>query len=214
MIANRVKLHRPCALLLRCRHLPCFRSCHGRRWMRDCRQLWRHPWRLLQCDMKRLFSKSFRTWSHTKIRPAGCPEPVPSQAGTSERAAANRSRHRCEVQTPAKPNREITPRVEPAAVRDEYADWLVQDKTGSGAARITDFASRRSHDNRKACRARHDAIVRVFAINHARVLADRPVMFQSSICTANGEIVITCFGTTTTLSPRKARPSGRCRQPG
>lgn len=157
--------------------------------------------------------KSFRTWSHRKS----------DRLAAQSRSRRKPARQNVPPQTeavivaktdPVKTNREITPRVEPAAVRDEYADWLVQDKTGSGAARITDFSSRRSHDNRKACRARHDAIVRVFAINHARVLADRPVMFQSSICTANGEIVITCFGTTTTLSPRKARPSGRCRQPG
>jgi hypothetical protein len=40
----------------------------------------------------------------------------------------------------------------------------------------------------------------------ARVMADKPVMFQSSICAANGEIVITCHGATALVSPRRARP--------
>ena len=158
-------------------------------------------------------SKSFRTWSHTKS----------DRLAVRSRPRRKAARQNVQPQTeaviianvnPGKIEREITPMVEPAAVRDEYSDWLVQDTTGTGAARITDFASRRSHDNRKACRARHDAIVRVFAIKHARILADKPVMFQSSICTANGEIVITCFGTTATVSPRKVRPGGRCQQPG
>lgn len=157
--------------------------------------------------------KSLLTWSHTKS----------DRLAVQSRSRRKAARPNVQPQTeaviianvnPGKTEREITSMVEPAAVRDEYSDWLVQDNTGTGAARITDFATRRSHDNRKACRARHDAIVRGFAIKHARVLADRPVMFQSSICTANGEIVITCFGTTTTVSPRKARPGDRCQQAG
>ena len=96
----------------------------------------------------------------------------------------------------------------------EFADWLVPVKTGSGAARIIDFAARRSSDNRRTCQSRHDAIVSAFSISRARVMADKPVMFQSSICATNGEIVITCFGTSATVSPRKVRPGGRCGRPG
>ena len=46
--------------------------------------------------------------------------------------------------------------------------------------------------------------------DQARVMADKPVMFQSSICTANGEIVITCHGATALVSPRRARPGSMC----
>ncbi len=158
-------------------------------------------------------SKSFRTWSHTK---------------SDRLAVRSRSRRRATRKnvapetdaviianaSPGRADGEIMSVIKPAAVRDEYSDWLVQDETRPGTARITDFASRRFHDNRNACRARHDAIVQAFAIRQVRVLADKPVMFQSSICTANGEIVITCFGTTATVSPRKVRPGGRCQQPG
>ena len=97
---------------------------------------------------------------------------------------------------------------------EEFADWLVPVRAGTGAARIIDFAARKSSDNRKACQSRHDAIVSAFSISNARVMADKPVMFQSSICTTNGEIVITCFGTSATVSPRKIRPGGRCSRPG
>jgi hypothetical protein len=45
-----------------------------------------------------------------------------------------------------------------------------------------------------------------FPLIKARVMADKPVMFQSSICAANGEIVITCHGATALVSPRRARP--------
>jgi hypothetical protein len=41
-------------------------------------------------------------------------------------------------------------------------------------------------------------------------MADKPVMFQSSICAANGEIVITCHGATALVSPRRARPGSMC----
>ncbi len=93
---------------------------------------------------------------------------------------------------------------------EQFAEWLVVDETSSGAPQIIDFASRKSNENRKACRSQHDAIVAGFGVAKARVLADKPVLFQSSICAGNGEIVITCFGTTATLSPRKPRPGDRC----
>lgn len=111
-----------------------------------------------------------------------------------------------------KADRETMPKITPVFLPEEFADWLVPGK--AGAARIIDFAARKSNDNRKTCQSRHDAIVSAFAIKHARVMADKPVMFQSSICTSNGEIVITCFGTSATISPRKVRPGGRCSNHG
>ena len=96
------------------------------------------------------------------------------------------------------------------STREQFADWLVVDETGSGTPQIIDFASRKTNENRKACRSQHDAIVTGFGVEKARVLADKPVLFQSSICAGNGEIVITCFGTSATLSPRKSRPGDRC----
>ncbi len=111
-----------------------------------------------------------------------------------------------------KADREVPLMVMPMVDAGQFSDWLVRDETGTATARIIDFAARKSNENREACQARHDAIVSAFAISNARVMADKPVMFQSSICTGNGEIVITCFGTSGTVSPRKTRSGGRCRQ--
>jgi hypothetical protein len=98
----------------------------------------------------------------------------------------------------------------PAIDFSQFADWLVPVPSGNGTVKIVSFAARKSHDNRKACRANHRAIVDAFGIEDARIMADRPMLFQSRICAANGEIVITCFGTTATVSPRKNRPGGHC----
>lgn len=151
-----------------------------------------------------IIRKTKLTWGHTK----------------SDRLIARRfaqaetvSRFVVKVQSD-KTDREIVSVVAPVATAEEFSDWLVGDNTGAGAARIIDFASRKSNDNRQACQSRHAAIVSAFAIKRARIMADKPVMFQSSICTTNGEIVITCFGTSATISPRKARPGGRCSKHG
>jgi hypothetical protein len=148
--------------------------------------------------------KSKLTWGHTKSDRLIVQRAIRLQA--SNRVTA-------EVHSD-KADREAMPKITPVAVPEEFADWLVPGKTGTGAARIVDFAARKSNDNRKTCQSRHTAIVSAFAIKHARVMADKPVMFQSSICTTNGEIVITCFGTSATISPRKVRPGGRCSKHG
>lgn len=97
------------------------------------------------------------------------------------------------------------------AERAAFSDWLTMDRT-SGAVRITGFATQRSGGGRNECRSTHDSIVRAFGIaeDRARVMADKPVMFQSSICAANGEIVITCHGATALVSPRRAHPGSMC----
>lgn len=97
------------------------------------------------------------------------------------------------------------------AERAAFSDWLTMDRT-TGAVRITGFKTKRSGGGRTECRSIHDGIVRAFDIadNQSRVMADKPVMFQSSICTANGEIVITCHGATALVSPRRARPGSMC----
>lgn len=97
------------------------------------------------------------------------------------------------------------------AERAAFSDWLTMDRT-SGAVRITGFKTLRSGGGRTQCRATHDSIVRAFDIagDQARVMSDKPVMFQSSICTANGEIVITCHGATALVSPRRTRPGSMC----
>lgn len=97
------------------------------------------------------------------------------------------------------------------AARAEFAGWLSFNET-SGSLRITGFDTLREPIGRKACRARHDEIVQAFDVDQsrARVLADQPVMFQSRICAANGEIVITCQGSDAVISPRRARPDSAC----
>ncbi|MGI9511481.1 MAG: hypothetical protein ACR2OL_01145 [Anderseniella sp.] len=148
--------------------------------------------------------KSGPTWGHTK-----------SDRLAVRRAFERQAASRVTVKTRSdKANREVMPVSTPGVSAEEFAGWLVPVKTGTGAARIIDFAVRKSSDNRKACQSRHDAIVSAFSIRKARVMADKPVMFQSSICAANGEIVITCFGTSATISPRRGRPGGRCSRPG
>ncbi len=148
--------------------------------------------------------KSMITWGHTKsdrlaVRRAG------RQPVSTGMMAKTRS---------SKADREAVPFDTMAVAVEEFAAWLVPAKTGTGTARIIDFATRKTSDNRKTCQSRHDAIVNAFAITQARVMADKPVMFQSSICAKNGEIVITCFGTSATVSPRKTRPGGRCFRAG
>ncbi len=146
------------------------------------------------------------TWGHTKSDRLGVAARLVQNSTaneTSDRAAS--------LVKSVKADREVLPVVEPTVDADQFSDWLVRDETGQATALIIDFAVRKSNDNRKICQARHDAIVNAFSISNARVLADKPVMFQSSICTGNGEIVITCFGTAATVSPRRARPGGRCR---
>ncbi len=147
-----------------------------------------------------IIRKSKITWGHTK-----------SDRSAVRRIAQQQVANRVMVKTrSAKADREAVSIGTPAVPVEEYADWLVPVKGGTGAVRIIDFAARKTSDNRKTCRLRHDAIVNAFAISQARVMADKPVMFQSSICAKNGEIVITCFGTSATVSPRKLRPGGRC----
>ncbi len=148
--------------------------------------------------------KSRLTWGHTKSDRLAVQRAVHLRASTRVTVSGQSD----------KADREITPKAAPVGLVEEFSDWLVPGKTGAGAARIIDFAARKSSTNRKICQSRHDAIVSAFAIRNARVMADKPVMFQSSICTSNGEIVITCFGTSATISPRKARPGGRCSRHG
>jgi hypothetical protein len=151
-----------------------------------------------------IIRKSKLTWGHTK-----------SDRLIAQRAIQPQAARRVTVKVRSdKADRETMSMVTPVVLAEEFADWLVPGKTGTGAARIIDFAARKSRGNRKTCQSRHDAIVSAFAIKHARIMADQAVMFQSSICTTNGEIVITCFGTSATISPRKARPGGRCSMNG
>ena len=102
------------------------------------------------------------------------------------------------------------PAVDNRKQQEGFSDWLVSNDTDQSSARIVDFASRKSNVNRSTCRADHDTLVSAFNLSKVRVLSDQPALFQSSICADNGEIVITCFGTTSTISPRKARPSSHC----
>ena len=147
------------------------------------------------------------TWGHTKadrlMVPVRFGHEIVRNETTDQTASLVQS---------AKADREALSMVIPMVDAEQFSDWLVRDEAGTATAHIIDFAARKSNENRKICQARHDAIVRAFSISNARVMADKPVMFQSSICAGNGEIVITCFGTAATISPRKARPDGRCRQ--
>jgi hypothetical protein len=101
--------------------------------------------------------------------------------------------------------------VDRSADRQAFAGWLSFDHA-TGSARIIGFDTLREAEGRRSCRQTHDTIVAAFEIDpaRARVLADQPVMFQSSICAANGEIVITCHGSSAVVSPRRSRPGGRC----
>jgi len=97
------------------------------------------------------------------------------------------------------------------AARAEFSGWLTYNEA-SGSMRIASFETMREPVGRKACRARHDQIVQAFELDQskARVLADQVVMFQSRICAANGEIIITCQGSDAVISPRQARPGSAC----
>lgn len=151
--------------------------------------------------------KSDWTWGHRKSDRMTAPVRIVHQADrsdTSDQAAS--------LAQFAKADREASRMMKTKVDAAQFSDWLVHDEDGTATARIIDFAARKSNINRKSCQARHEAIVSAFSISNARVMADRPVMFQSSICVGNGEIVITCFGTAATISPRRARLGGRCRQ--
>ncbi|MEM9471315.1 MAG: hypothetical protein AAGA00_05110 [Pseudomonadota bacterium] len=158
------------------------------------------PVAVMAAPSETVIRKSMITWGHTKSDRLAVSRTAQQQAATRV-TAKTRS---------YKADRETVSTDKQAVAAEEFADWLVPVNTATGTARIIDFATRKTSDNRKACRSRHDAIVNAFAIRQARVMADKPVMFQSSICAKNGEIVITCFGTSATVSPRKARPGGRC----
>lgn len=101
--------------------------------------------------------------------------------------------------------------LEREAERASFADWLSFDES-TGAVRITGFGTRRDLSGKKACHEQHDTIVKAFHVSPAstRIMADQPVMFQSRICAANGEIVITCHGSEAVVSPRRARPGSSC----
>ena len=101
--------------------------------------------------------------------------------------------------------------LEREAERASFSEWLAFDEA-SGTLRITGFDTRRDLTGKKACRDQHDTIVKAFHVSPAstRIMADQPVMFQSRICAANGEIVITCHGSEAVVSPRRARPGSSC----
>lgn len=151
--------------------------------------------------------KSMLTWSHTKS------DRLLVATRLVQETARNESFDAPTVQVPsAKADREPPVPAKPKVDAGQFSEWLVPEETGIATARIIDFAARRSNINRKTCRAHYDDIISAFSISQAHVMADRPVMFQSTICAANGEIVITCFGTNATVSPRKTRPGSRCRK--
>lgn len=101
--------------------------------------------------------------------------------------------------------------IEAEAERAAFSDWLSFDET-SGVVQITGFGTRRDPIGRKACREQHDTIVKAFHVTPARtrIMADQPVMFQSRICAANGEVIITCHGSESVISPRRSRPGSSC----
>ena len=84
----------------------------------------------------------------------------------------------------------------------------------STSMRIASFSTRNEAANPAECRAGHAEIVKAFALPAARVkvLADTALLFQSQLCAANGVVVVTCFGTRATLSPRRPRPDDGCSQ--
>ena len=164
--------------------------------------------------MVTIVGKQGVTWTHAKsdrapspspVQVAGQPETVTELidlAGASPETDGNLPEGLEEGSAdPAAPN----------AARAEFSGWLSFNET-SGSLRITGFDTLREPIGRKACRARHDEIVQAFDVDQsrARVLADQPVMFQSRICAANGEIVITCQGSDAVISPRRARPDSAC----
>ena len=102
-----------------------------------------------------------------------------------------------------------------AAFQRPFADWL-QAGPAAGSMEITDFKTRKLNMSRSACRARHGQIAAAFGLSGsaARIMADKAVLFQSRLCAENGEVVITCFGGSATVSPRQARSGSQCNRQG
>ena len=164
--------------------------------------------------MVTIVGKQGVTWTHAKSDHAPSPSPV-QVAGQPETVTELIDLAGASPETDGNlPEGLEEGSADPAArdaARAEFSGWLSFNET-SGSLRITGFDTLREPIGRKACRARHDEIVQAFDVDQsrARVLADQPVMFQSRICAANGEIVITCQGSDAVISPRRARPDSAC----
>lgn len=164
--------------------------------------------------MVTIVGKQGVTWTHAKSDRAPSPSPV-QVAGQPETVTELIDLAGASLETDGNlPEGLEEGSADPAArdaARAEFSGWLSFYET-SGSLRITGFDTLREPIGRKACRARHDEIVQAFDVDQsrARVLADQPVMFQSRICAANGEIVITCQGSDAVISPRRARPDSAC----
>lgn len=164
--------------------------------------------------MVTIVGKQGVTWTHAKSDRAPSPSPV-QVAGQPETVTELIDLAGASPETDGNlPEGLEEGSADPAArdaARAEFSGWLSFNET-SGSLRITGFDTLREPIGRKACRARHDEIVQAFDVDQsrARVLADQPVMFQSRICAANGEIVITCQGSDAVISPRRARPDSAC----
>lgn len=164
--------------------------------------------------MVTIVGKQGVTWTHAKSDRAPSPSPV-QVAGQPETVTEVIDLAGASPETDGNlPEGLEEGSADPAArdaARAELSGWLSFNET-SGSLRITGFDTLREPIGRKACRARHDEIVQAFDVDQsrARVLADQPVMFQSRICAANGEIVITCQGSDAVISPRRARPDSAC----
>jgi hypothetical protein len=164
--------------------------------------------------MVTIVGKQGVTWTHAKSDRAPSPSPV-QVAGQPETVTELIDLAGASPETDSNlPEGLEEGSADPAArdaARAEFSGWLSFNET-SGSLRITGFDTLREPIGRKACRARHDEIVQAFDVDQsrARVLADQPVMFQSRICAANGEILITCQGSDAVISPRRARPDSAC----
>ena len=164
--------------------------------------------------MVTIVGKQGVTWTHAKSDRAPSPSPV-QVAGQPETVTELIDLAGASPETDGNlPEGLEEGSADPAArdaARAEFSGWLSFNET-SGSLRITGFDTLREPIGRKACRARHDEIVQAFDVDQSRsrVLADQPVMFQSRICAANGEIVITCQGSDAVISPRRARPDSAC----
>lgn len=164
--------------------------------------------------MVTIVGKQGVTWTHAKSDRAPSPSPV-QVAGQPETVTELIDLAGASPETDGNlPEGLEEGSADPAArdaARAEFSGWLSFNET-SGSLRITGFDTLREPIGRKACRARHDEILQAFDVDQsrARVLADQPVMFQSRICAANGEIVITCQGSDAVISPRRARPDSAC----
>ena len=172
--------------------------------------IFRHALRNTLIPMVTIVGKQGVTWTHAKSDRAPSPSPV-QVAGQPETVTELIDLAGASPETDGNlPEGLEEGSADPAArdaARAEFSSWLSFNET-SGSLRITGFDTLREPIGRKACRARHDEIVQAFDVDQsrARVLADQPVMFQSRICAANGEIVITCQGSDAVISPRRARP--------